>query len=187
MNNSENQRRSFRLDVEIGFGEKIITEEELKRGIVRLRGKPDWSLTLRNSMAEIDEALNAVLMDLRRTAPRATSAIELVNRKVDLMFAAQQLGDRIKDLPIRHVNLSATGLAFVHTSEIELGTPMHCDLTLPSTGWGMEVYARVVSVREEGEGVFKICLDFEFIRDEDSEQLIRFNLQQQQQHLGLQR
>ena len=84
---------------------------------------------------------------------------------------------------MRWVNLSATGLAFEYQSTIKVGRAMRCTLTLPSLVWTMQLFARVVSSRPLPEGGYKVCLDFEYIRDEDSEQLIRFNLQEQQKSI----
>ena len=180
----DNQRRSFRLDVEVGFEVELISEEELQEGITRLKMHPDWSTALLNGLNEVDNALQAVLDDLRKTAPKAAGAIELVNRKIDLLRAGDALGEKVQDLPLQQVNLSATGLAFEYQSAMDVGVPARCMLTLPNLGWTMELYARVVSVRLVDGGLHKVCLDYEFIRAEDSEQLIRFNLLQQQMLLG---
>ena len=180
----QNQRRSFRLDVEVGLESRLIGEEALQEGIAKLRRQPAWNATLPSALGAIDRALDALLGDLRRTAPKAAGAIELLNQKVDLLRLGQHWQERVKELPLRRVNLSATGLAFDDASPLETGRAMHCTLTLPTMGWTMELYARVVSSRPLPEGGYKVCLDFEFIREEDSEQLIRFNLQQQQQYLA---
>ena len=179
----DNQRRSFRLDVEIGFEAKLVSEKALQQGIAELKRQPNWNAALPSALGGIDAALQALLEDLGRTAPKAAGAIELLNQKVDLMRIGQHWEDKVQELPMRQLNLSATGLAFEYKSKIEIGRAMQCTLTLPGLAWTMRVYARVVSSRELPDSGFMVCLDFEFIREEDREQLIRFNLQQQQQSL----
>ncbi|HEA25696.1 MAG TPA: PilZ domain-containing protein, partial [Ectothiorhodospiraceae bacterium] len=117
-------------------------------------------------------------------APKAAGAIMLLNQKVDLIRMDQHWNENVKELPLRRINLSATGMAFDGQSEVEVGRVMHCTLTLPSLAWTMQLYARVISSRLLAEGGHQVCLDFEYIRDEDREQLIRFNLRQQQQSLA---
>ena len=179
-----NQRRSFRLDVEIGFEATLVSEEKLQQGIAELQRQPDWHATLPSTLNGIEAALQELLDDLGRTAPKAAGAIALLNQKVDLLRLGQQWQERVEQLPMRQVNLSATGLAFEYPSEIEVGRPMQCNLTLPGLAWSMVLYARVVTSRQQPSGDYMVCLDYEFIRDEDSEQLIRFNLLQQQQQLA---
>lgn len=180
----DNQRRSFRIDVEVGFQIEVVTEDEMRSGIADLKTRPDWDATLLNGLNEIDVHIMAAIEDLRATAPRAANLIDLLNKKVDMLRAGQALGERVQELPLRQVNLSATGLAFEEQEPMAVGAPLHGMLTLPSIGWTMEIYARVVSVRLVENGMHKVCLDYEFIRNEDTEQLIRFNLQQQQQLLN---
>lgn len=182
-----NQRRSFRLDVEIGLEAKLISEEKLVSGIAQLKRRPNWNATLPSALNEVDAALASLLRELRLTAPKAAGAIELLNQKVDLMRLGQSWEQNVQELPVRRVNLSATGLAFEYQSSIEVGRAMRCTITLPSLVWTMQLFARVISARPLPEGGYKICLDFEYIRDEDSEQLIRFNLQEQQKTLYLTR
>lgn len=180
----ENQRRSFRLDVEVGFEAKLISEAAMKSGIAKLKHRPDWNATLPSVLGEVDIALNNLLDELARTAPKAAGAISLLNQKVDLIRLGQHWSERVKELPMRRINLSATGLAFDYKESLEKGQVMECTLTLPTLAWTMTLYARVITIREEATGHYKICLDFEFIRDEDREQLIRFNLLRQQQLLA---
>jgi hypothetical protein len=179
-----NQRRSFRLDVEIGFEAKLLSEEKLKSGIAQLKGRPSWDATLPSAMSEIDAALVGLINNLRRTAPKAAGAIELLNQKIDLIRLGQHWSENVRELPLRWVNLSATGMAFEYQSPLEEGRAMQCTLTLPSLAWTMQLFSRVVSSRSLEKGGYSVCIDFEFIRDEDREQLIRFNLQQQQQSLA---
>lgn len=179
-----NQRRSFRLDVEIGFEGKLVSEVRLKSGIAELKRQPAWNAALPSAMNEIDVALAGALKELKITAPKAAGAIELLNQKLELLRLGQHWRENVKSLPLRQVNLSATGMAFDYNSQVEEGRAMACTLTLPSLAWTMQLYARVISSRPAAEGGYKVCLDFEFIRDEDSEQLIRFNLLEQQQRLA---
>jgi hypothetical protein len=179
----ENHRRSFRLDVEIGFEGKLVSEAKLKSGIARLKRQPTWNAVLPSAMHEIDAALVSALKELKITAPRAAGAIELLNQKVDLLRLSQHWSESVKELPLRRVNLSATGIAFDYKSPVEVGRAMHCTLTLPSLVWTLQLFARVISCRPVPEAGYKVCLDFEYIRDEDGEQLIRFNLLEQQQRL----
>ena len=180
----DNQRRSFRLDVEIGLEIKQLSEAALKSGIAELKRRPNWNATLPSALNEVDIALAAILTDLKRTAPKAAGAILLLNQKIDLIRLGQHWDEKVKELPQRWVNLSATGLAFEYKSAMEVGRAMQCTLTLPSIAWTLQLYARVVSSRKQSADSYKICLDFEYIRDEDSEQLIRFNLLEQQQLLA---
>lgn len=179
----ENQRRSFRLDVEIGFEGKLLSEERLKSGIAQLKRQPLWNATLPSVMHELDAALADALKELKITAPKAAGAIELLNQKVDLLRLGQHWNESVKELPLRRVNLSATGIAFDYKTPVEVGRAMQCTLTLPSLAWTLQLFARVISSRPMAEGGYKVCLDFEYVRDEDSDQLIRFNLLEQQQRL----
>ena len=179
-----NQRRSFRIDVEIGFEAKIVSEESLQQGIAELKRQPDWDATLPSALRGIDGALQELLDDLGRTAPKAAGAIALLNQKLDMVILGQQWEEKVKELSLRQVNLSATGLAFEYKQPIEVGRAMRCTLTLPQLSWTMVLYARVVNTRSLPDGGNTICLDYEFIREEDSEQLIRFNLLRQQQQLA---
>ncbi len=180
----DNQRRSFRLDVEVGFEAKLLSEARMRSGIEELRKRPNWSATLPGALSEVDVALQALLDELRPTSPNTVAAMELLNQKLDLIRLGQHWHNNVRDLPLRRINLSATGLAFDYKHEIEVGRAMQLTLTLPSIAWSMVLYARAVSVRPLEEGGYRVALDFEYIRDEDSEQLIRFNLQQQQQVLA---
>lgn len=161
----------------------MISEETLKQGIAELQNRPQADANLLAAYSEIDAQFSVLLQDLRATAPRAAAALELLNQKIDLMRVDMHWQEHVKRLPLRQVNLSATGMAFDYKVSLDEGRALHCNMTLPSIAHSMELYARVISSRRQENGGFRIGLDFEFLRDDDSEQLIRFTLHEQQQAL----
>lgn len=146
----------------------------------------------RAALFGLETSLQEVLEKVRPAEPLVVEALELINRKINLLERVVSLerapgedGDFLEHEP-REINLSGGGMAIMADTPIGAGANLTIDLVLLPDNDPMRIFGSVVDCREQN-GLHTISIAFEEIRQEDQDRLIQHILRRQTADLRAQR
>lgn len=146
----------------------------------------------RAALFGLETNLQEVLEKVRPAEPLVVEALELINRKINLLERVVSLerapsedGGLLEHEP-REINLSGGGMAIKADSPISAGANLTIDLVLLPDNDPMRIFGSVVDCREQ-DGLHTISIAFEEIRQEDQDRLIQHVLRRQTAELRAQR
>lgn len=178
------RRRYFRVDVEMIFSYKLISQEvKAKQSkLINLGGgdHPDnhkLFITLESDLQEI-------IKKFHKTQPELATALNLLNRKINLLSQGGPMPDTqqtILDKTPQLVNISACGVGFKEAHPIAIGEAVELELVLLPEQAYIIAYGQVVACEKKPLGTsdnssklpYRISVDFDAIRDEDVERIIQ--------------
>ena len=186
-NQTESERRRFfRIDDEVGLEYELISEEEYKNAPEELEQIKQSAFSLSAEFATLNNEFNPTLNGIRTTHPEIAQYLELLNNKID-SISTHFLEEEIDDLDENTymVNISASGIAFKPEQDFTDNQPIKLRIILLPEKVGVFIYGRVQeklrSPEQKKNGV--VCIDFEHIRYDDQELMIKHNLNKQMQLL----
>jgi len=183
---NDERRRFFRIEDEICLDYEVITEEEYRNAADELAKIKQSAFSLSATFAALNNEYNPILNSIKHSSPEIGQYLDLLNRKIDSL--GQQLleeenpcsdGNTIK------VNLSASGIAFQCDEKLKDSQGMKLKIILLPEKIGVITYGRVqhcLQSKSQRESNI-ICIDFEHIRYDDQELMIKHNLNKQMQEL----
>ncbi len=146
----------------------------------------------RAALFGLETNLQEVLEKIRPAEPLVVEALELINRKINLLERVVSLerapnedGDFLEHEP-REINLSGGGMAIMADTPISAGSSLTIDLVLLPDNDPMRIFGSVVDCRKH-DGLYTISIAFEEIRQEDQDRLIQHILRRQTAELRAQR
>jgi hypothetical protein len=146
----------------------------------------------RAALFGLETNLQEVLEKVRPAEPLVVEALELINRKINLLervvsleHAPNEAGEFFEHEP-REINLSGGGMAIMADSPISAGANLTIDLVLLPDNDPMRIFGSVVDCRER-DGLHTISIAFEEIRQEDQDRLIQHVLRRQTAELRARR
>ncbi len=146
----------------------------------------------RAALFGLETNLQEVLEKVRPAEPLVVEALELINRKINLLERVVSLerapgedGDFLEHEP-REINLSGGGMAIKADTPISAGANLTIDLVLLPDNDPMRIFGSVVDCRVHN-GLHTISIAFEEIRQEDQDRLIQHILRRQTADLRAQR
>lgn len=180
-NNDERDRREFfRMDDEVNLSFELLTEEEVPKRVDKLAFGLTDSLTVMTRMSSISQQMTATLHRIDQREPDIADYLRGLDEKIEILAQSYlSKNSELTNLPKQIVNLSAGGIAFMVDEAIVLGTPLEVKLLLFPSYTGLLVIGRVVSCDSSATGGYQIRIDFEYIRDNDRDALIRHILRRQ--------
>ncbi len=143
----------------------------------------------RAALFGLETNLQEVLEKIRRSDPPIVEALELINRKINLLERVVSLehtpSDR--DEHIEHepmeINLSGGGMAITAEHPLAEGANLAIDLVLLPDNDPMRIFGKVVHSRKlEGEQ-YTISIAFDDIREDDQDRLVQHVLRRQAKEL----
>ncbi len=178
-NCEKDRRKFFRLDDKVNLSFELLTEEEMPSRINELTfGLTD--LTVLTRMSSITQQLAATLHRIDQREPDIADYLRGLDEKIELLAQSYlSKNSELTDLPKQIANLSAGGIAFTVDEAIELGAPLEVKLLLFPSYTGILVIGRVVSCELSDIDGYQVRIDFEYIRDNDRDALIRHILRRQ--------
>lgn len=180
------RRRFFRIEDEICLEVSTVSEQEYKNAPKELNKVQQSAFAMSASFASLNQDYLPMMNSIRASHPEIAQYLELMNKKMD------NLSQHIlqEELPCTNdnthkVNISASGLAFDSKETYALNQPLMLRLVLLPEKIGIEVFGRVVNVlaSTESDQLSQISVDFEHLRSNDQELLIRHNLNIQMKEL----
>ncbi len=182
----EERRRFFRIEDEICLEVSVVTEQEYDNALQELTKVQQSPFALSATFASINHAHLPMMNSIRSSFPEIAQYLDLMNKKIDNL--SQHILDEelpCSDKNMQKVNLSASGIAFDSTQAYSMNQPLMLRMVLLPEKIGLEVFGRVVNTQsfpDSGNSVH-ISVDFEHIRTDDQELMIKHNLNKQMQEL----
>lgn len=181
----QDRREFFRLDDQVNLSHRVISEDELPKGVGDIAYGPSDGLSVMTRLTHISHQLTATLHRIDQQNPDLADYLRALDEKMEILaqtFLSQSNG--LIEQPTQRVNLSAGGIAFVTETSYQLETVLEIQMLLFPSYSGIMAYGRVVSSdpSEEGDG-YQTRIDFECIRDSDRDALIRHILRRQGEYL----
>ncbi len=182
---SDNERRRFfRIDDEVCLQYEIISDQEYQNAAAELEQVEQSSFGLSAGFASMNYEYNPILNSIKTAQPEIAQYLEFINRKLDAL--GQHLLE--DDIPCQEsdrqtVNISASGIGFNSDEDISKGQAMRIRLVLLPEKIGILVFGRVAHLQKGEQGKTLVCVDFEHIRYDDQELMIKHNLNRQMQEL----
>jgi len=180
------RRRFFRIDDEVGLEYDLISEDEYQNAPQELEQIKQSAFSLSAEFATLNNEYNPTLNGIRNTHPEIAQYLELLNNKIDAI-STHFLEEEIDGLEENTcmVNLSASGIAFKCEQIFADNQPLKLRIILLPEKVGVFIYGRVQeklrSAEQKKQGI--VCVDFEHIRYDDQELMIKHNLNKQMQLL----
>jgi len=182
------RRRFFRIDDEVGLEYKLISEDEYKAAPEELEKIKQTAFSLSAEFATLNNEFNPTLNSIRNSHPEIAQYLDLLNKKID-SISTRFLEEEIEGLEESTcmANISASGIAFKCDTDLANEQPVKLRIILLPEKIGVTIFGRVQdrfrSADQKKQGI--VCIDFEHIRYDDQELMIRHNLNKQMQLLRL--
>ena len=177
----EEKRKHFRIIDKIYVSYRVIDQNDLDQGIIRLRTGTDQQDRLFDSLYDIDERLDELLENLGERSPAITQAVQLINRKSNLIakVVGTQIGKEAGTLTTRttyDVNLSGGGISFKGLGNCKAGDLLELSLVLFPEVRSIHGFGEVIHCHEQdsnsADNSFEIGVKFIYLAEEDREFLI---------------
>lgn len=184
--NDKERRRFFRIDDEIGLEYDLISEEEYLNAPEELAQTKQTAFSLRAEFATLNNEINPTLNSIRNVHPEIGQYLDFLNSKIDTI-SSRLLEEEIENLEenICTANISASGIAFKPEKPLTDNQPLRLRIILLPEKIGVVIFGRVQeklrSAEQKDNNI--ICIDFEHIRYDDQELMIKHNLNRQMQLL----
>lgn len=184
---SSERRRFFRINDTISLAYQMIDAQTAERGLAANALPVNDGHSLAATLDVLSqEALRVIQMLDASHAPIA-ELFKLLDAKINAVAQVVMFsGSNVDTQGTQHVNLSATGLAFEQSTELDVDQYLAIEMYLPAAVSLIRVYGRVVAcqaVDDATNGVYRIRVDFTHIHEDDQELLIKHVVRQQWQQL----
>lgn len=179
----QERRRFFRIEDLIQMTWRRVDEKELAYKLEMLEKGLVEQFMVSSSLAAISAEMSATLRRIEVKEPDVAEYLKALDRKIDLIGQAFMVDENAEaDMHATPVNLSASGIAFYTAEPLEEGIYLEIRMTLLPTTAGVLAYGRVIG-NDAGETVDgpvnQVRVDFEHMRDEDRDMLIRHVIRKQ--------
>ncbi|MDH3645475.1 MAG: PilZ domain-containing protein [Gammaproteobacteria bacterium] len=181
---SADRRQSFRIENQVALVYKVVSEDELERNAADIKQggflPGGMSATLFGMEAELKGRIGRV----RQTSAEIAHSLDLLNNKlnalINLMPLLQEDEENIFQQPMRHTNVSASGISFVNEEELAAGACLYLRLVLAPDYYYVAAYAKVVRsqpMRNPRDGFkYRVAVDFTLISDQHRELLVKYTM-----------
>ena len=143
----------------------------------------------RAALFGLETQFQEILEKIRRTDPLLVEALELINRKMNLLERVVSLENspletdaHVEHEP-REINLSGGGMAIVAEHPLAAGAHLAIDLVLLPANDPMRIFGKVVNSRKNDGDQYSISIVFDDIRQDDQDRLIQHVLRRQSSEL----
>lgn len=187
------ERRSyFRIDDTVRLSIARVPEDELARRLERLELDLAGNFTVMSSLAAITAQTTVGLRRIENRDPDLAAYLRAIDQKIEVIgraFIAQE-SDVMAEQAVP-VNLSAGGMSVGTAEDYPAGTPLEIRMLLFPSFTGLMIYGTVVESCEaeeapdEATGRYRHLarIEFNHIREQDREILIRHLLRRQSDQL----
>lgn len=179
-NRTDERREYFRVEDDIYLQWQPVSEDEYARADEILHNLTDNDFSLSADFATLNNKYHPILNNIKQAHPDIAHYLELLNTKLDSLghhlLQQQQVYNEKK---LTHVNISASGLMYAAESPMEVNSLLKLEYVLFPERVGIIAYGKVVTTTPLESGDHCIHISFEHMRTEDSELMIKHNLNTQ--------
>jgi len=179
------RRRYFRIEADVFFLFRTIDKVEQTKLEHRIKRGEPLCPDQYYSFLQLETEISDFIHKLKDKEPELSAAMDLLNRKINLISKGpptEKSEYSVFDCDIETINLSGCGLACMSPEAIEEGAYVELQLVLLPEKCYICCLGRVVNCRDvalsanhphSAEKPFRIGVNFESIRPEDSEKIIQ--------------
>lgn len=158
---TKERRNYYRINYPVALEYKIVDEASILASPEPSQFDVSPYFMLQLHLSELDGQTHQVIGKLSDTHPGVASALELINRKIDIISKTLSQSEMSFDEgEIVLANLSESGMSFIGTRPIAVNTFVALKLVFPSSHLGLLLYAKVVRCVDEGDNQFDIGVHF---------------------------
>ena len=182
IDNEKNERRGFfRIDDEVHLEYEVVNDDEYNNATQILNEVHESAFALSANFATLNHDNNYLLNNIRRTSPEVSQYLDLLNQKIDALSQHLLEGSVAPtEDNLVTVNISASGIAFNTTENLTKNQAMKLRIILLPEKIGIQAYGRIIDSKPDTENKgFIVSMDFEHIRNDDTELMIKHNLNKQ--------
>jgi len=182
MNNIKNDERRdfFRIEDEVYLELEIISADEYQTVPDILDNLHNDSFSLSADFATLNNSFHPVLNNIKQVHPEIAQYLELLNKKIDslgeLLLHKSSAYDENKRIK---ANISASGIMFETESMYTVGDLIRLEIVLFPEKIGVLIFGKVIKTGESANQKQNLSIEFEHIRTEDQELMIKHNLNKQ--------
>lgn len=177
--NEDERRDFFRIDDEIYLDFEAITDDEYAAAPLTLKNLHESAFSLSANFATLNNNIHPILNNIKQLHPDIGEYLDVLNSKIDSL--SQQMlyeNSSFDQSKVISANLSASGIQFSSNKDYEPGQAIKLELVLLPEKIGILIFGRVVKFKDSS-----IAIEFEFLRPEDQELMIKHNLNKQMSDL----
>ncbi len=191
----DERRRYYRITDNVILNYREVSAEVMAHGIEQLKTNRMGRAQLQSALLGMDVRLQELITQIGRAREDFAEVLDLMNKKVSLLerMINAWMDDRETEPVIENapseVTLSAGGLSFEASAPFELGAHLELELVLLPSYQYIKAYGDVVSAgeHESRQGYHRIAVNFDWIREEDREEIIQQVFRKQAEDLRIQR
>ncbi len=196
MTKGKEHRRSFRIMESALLQYEVIDEADFQKGLERWKIRPGAPSDIRSQVMDLDSRLDELLYRVKNDAPAACDAIELLNRKLNIVLEAlpefRQSKEALGNQPAQTCELSAEGMVFGSKEILPPQTPLLLRFLLISDNRYFETFCRVVRIIDEDDadarpGSHRVAVEFHGMNAVERETLIQHLFSKQSESLRMRR
>jgi hypothetical protein len=177
---TDERREYFRVEDDIYLQWQTVSEDEYAQAEDTLKNLTDNDFSLSADFATLNNKFHPILNNIKQAHPDIAHYLELLNTKLDsLGHHLLQQQDVYNEQKLTHVNISASGLMYAAEKPIPVNSLLKLEYVLFPEKVGIITYGKVVNTTHLENGKHCIHISFEHMRTEDSELMIKHNLNTQ--------
>ena len=173
--NEDERRDFFRIDDEVYLLVNTITEEEYNAAPETLKNIHNESFSLSADFATLNNKTNPLLNNIKQLHPDIGDYLEVLNTKIDSLSQHILLeNSNYNEDNLINTNISASGIQFKTEDNYKPQQTVKLELVLLPEKIGVLIFGRVIDIKDK-----HVSIEFEFLRPEDQELMIKHNLNKQ--------
>ena len=182
MNNIKNDERRdfFRIEDEVYLELEIISADEYQTVPDIPTNLHTTYFSLSAEFATLNNTFHPVINNIKQVHPEIAQYLELLNKKIDslgeLLLHKSSAYDENKRIK---ANISASGIMFETESMYTVGDLIRLEIVLFPEKIGVLIFGKVIKTGESANQKQNLSIEFEHIRTEDQELMIKHNLNKQ--------
>jgi len=177
---TDERREFFRIEDDVYLELETISAEEYNSAEEVLANLHNDSFSLSADFATLNNNLHPVLNNIKQLHPDIAQYLELLNNKIDslgeLLLHKSSAYDENKRI---NANFSASGIKFESEAAHNEGDLIRLELVLFPEKIGVLVFGKIIKTTQSTEQKQIVSIEFEHIRTEDRELMIKHNLNKQ--------
>jgi len=175
------RRRFFRINDDIFLEYDVLNENEYSNAQEELDAIKHTAFSMSAEFATLNNEFHPLLNNIKQNTPDIAQYLELLNQKIDALSQHLLESQISADDKKVSANLSASGIAFRSKTPFNTGQGLRLRIVLFPEKVGIMVFGRVMHCDSEKDihNEHLISVDFEHIRYEDQELMIKHNTNKQ--------
>jgi hypothetical protein len=179
-NRTDERREYFRIEDDIYLQWEVVSEDEYARADEILKNLTDSDFSLSADFATLNNKFHPILNNIKQAHPDIAHYLELLNAKLDTLgHHLLQQQEVYSEQKLTHVNISASGVMYAADQPVTANSLLKLEYVLLPEKVGIITYGKVVNTTPLENGEHCIHISFEHMRTEDSELMIKHNLNTQ--------